>query len=98
MNEAMLEVHGNERAIDLIKWTDSWLKRQGPNTLIVEAVVKGAAAATPTLNIRQGFANEYADQIYREQRVDVLIYASSDSTAQKPLLLTDVHVRPQELT
>ena len=36
LNEAMREVRGDDSQIDLIKWTDSWLKTQGPNTLLVE--------------------------------------------------------------
>jgi len=30
------------------------------------------------LNIRQGFGNRYASQVYREQRVDVLLYVKGE--------------------
>ena len=66
MNEAMNEIHGENQSVDLIQWTDSWLKKQGPNTLIVEASKKGDGSHSFKLNVRQGFANEYASEEYRE--------------------------------
>lgn len=37
LKEALQETQPNNQ-IDLIKWTDSWLKQQGPNTLQAEVV------------------------------------------------------------
>ena len=48
------------------------------------------------LNIRQDFGNEYASKIYREQRVDVMLYAKAEPS--KKLLLKDVLVQPTALT
>ena len=84
----MKEVRGSD--IDLIKWTDSWLKTQGPNTLIVEHDKK-----TNQLNIRQGFGNEYATKEYREQRVNILLYGDDP---EEKMLIQNVHVLAQELT
>ena len=56
MNDAMCEVRASENnttpEIDLFQWTDSWLKKQGANTLMVER-----DPTTQTWNIKQGFAN-----------------------------------------
>ena len=35
MTEALTTV-GSASNVDLIKWTDSWLKQQGPNSLLIE--------------------------------------------------------------
>ena len=89
LNEAMCEVRAAENStapeIDLFQWTDSWLKKQGPNTLLVER-----DPATQTWNIRQDFANEYASSEYREQRVDVLMLSAEDPS--KKLLLENILV------
>jgi len=54
MNDALREVQGAEAAKDnkLIKWTNSWLKTQGPNTL---SIVQDKTSKK--LHIKQGFAN-----------------------------------------
>ena len=67
MNEAKIELTDEEAKgeskIDLIAWTDSWLKQQGPNTLIIESTKQQDGFK---LNMRQGFANEHASRVYRE--------------------------------
>ena len=88
----------NERAsssddsqLDLIKWTDSWLMTQGPSTLLAEF-----DSQTKKLSIRQGFGNKYASEVYREQRVDVLVYKTTDPP--KKLVLENVKVAASEVT
>mmetsp|Transcript_10847 Transcript_10847/g.14602 ORF Transcript_10847/g.14602 Transcript_10847/m.14602 type:complete len:102 (+) Transcript_10847:1775-2080(+) len=48
------------------------------------------------LNIRQGFGNKYASQVYREQRIDVLLYVKGEPS--KKLLLENVLVSAEEIT
>jgi hypothetical protein len=73
LNESLHKNGGKD--IDLLQWTDDWLKTAGPNTLKVEIVMGDDGA--PKVNIVQG-NSKYGDKIFRQQRIDVAIYTDNN--------------------
>jgi hypothetical protein len=61
LNESLHKNGGKD--IDLLQWTDDWLKTAGPNTLKVEIVMGDDGA--PKVNIVQG-NSKYGDKIFRQ--------------------------------